>query len=92
MVHYQDLAERVLNGTSPTRKEALSILSTPQGKLLELVNAAYTIRSHYFGNTVRLQMLMNAKSGACKKTAIIAHNQPFQMHLLIDMRCCLQRK
>ncbi len=67
MTCYQDLADQVLNGTSPTREEALDILATPQGKLLELVNAAYTIRSKYFGNTVRLQMLLNAKSGACQE-------------------------
>ena len=65
MTCYQNLAGRVLDGTTPTREEALHILATPQGKLLDLVNAAYTIRSRYFGNTVRLQMLLNAKSGAC---------------------------
>ena len=67
MTYFQDLADRVLTGTSPTREEALEILATPQGKLLDLVNAAYTIRSKYFGNTVRLQMLLNAKSGACQE-------------------------
>jgi len=64
MTSYQDLAARVLDGTSPTREEALEILATPHNQLLDLVNAAYTIRSRYFGNTVRLQMLLNAKSGA----------------------------
>ena len=27
----------------------------------------FTVRSHYFGKTVRLQMLQNAKSGACQE-------------------------
>ena len=67
MICYQDLAERVLDGTPPTREEALNLLTTPQDQLLDLVNAAYKIRSRYFGNTVRLQMLLNAKSGACQE-------------------------
>ena len=67
MTLYQDLANRVLEGTCPTRQEGLAILDTPQDELLDLVNAAYRIRSRYFGNTVRLQMLLNAKSGACQE-------------------------
>jgi biotin synthase len=67
MTRYHDLANQVLDGTSPSREEALDILATPQDQLLDLVNAAYTIRSRYFGNTVRLQMLLNAKSGACQE-------------------------
>ena len=67
MTPYHSLAERVLEGTVPSREEGLAILDTPQDKLLDLLNAAYRIRSRYFGNTVRLQMLLNAKSGACQE-------------------------
>jgi biotin synthase len=67
MTAFQDLAGRVLEGTVPSREEGLAILDTPQDKLLDLINAAYRIRSRYFGNTIRLQMLLNAKSGACQE-------------------------
>ena len=67
MTAFQDLADRVLEGSVPSREEGLAILDTPQEKLLDLVNAAYRIRSRYFGNTIRLQMLLNAKSGACQE-------------------------
>lgn len=67
MTAFQDLADRVLEGIVPSREEGLAILDTPQDKLLDLVNAAYRIRSRYFGNTIRLQMLLNAKSGACQE-------------------------
>jgi biotin synthase len=67
MTAFQDLADRVLEGTIPSREEGLAILDTHQDKLLDLVNAAYRIRSRYFGNTIRLQMLLNAKSGACQE-------------------------
>ena len=67
MIPYNNLADRVLAGTIPSREEGLAILDTPHDQLLDLVNAAYRIRSRYFGNTVRLQMLLNAKSGACQE-------------------------
>jgi biotin synthase len=67
MTSYHNLADRVLAGTFPSREEGRAILDTPQDKVLDLVNAAYRIRSRYFGNTVRLQMLLNAKSGACQE-------------------------
>jgi biotin synthase len=67
MTPYHQMADRVLAGGTMTRTEGLDILGTPQEHLLSLVDAAYRIRRHYFGNTVRLQMLLNAKSGACQE-------------------------
>ncbi len=67
MNHYQEWADRVLEGGTLTRDEALQVLSTPEDQLLDLVNAANKIRQKYFGKTVRLQMLLNAKSGACQE-------------------------
>jgi biotin synthase len=61
------MADRALAGGTMTRTDGLDILGTPQEQLLSLVEAAYQIRRHYFGNTVRLQMLLNAKSGACQE-------------------------
>src|SRR5262245_51802301 len=62
---WQSLAEHVLGGHELTADEALSILRSPDHELLELLAAAYRIRRHYFGNTVQLYFLMNAKSGLC---------------------------
>ncbi len=67
MMLFHDIATRVLDGGTLTREEALGILQTPEAQLLDLVNAAYKIRHRFFGNTVRLQMLLNAKSGACQE-------------------------
>ncbi len=62
---WQTLATRVLTGESLTADEAQSILSAPDAELLDLLHAAYRVRSHYFGNKVQLYFLMNAKSGLC---------------------------
>lgn len=67
MASYHHMATRVLNEEPITREEALSILTAPTEQLLTLVDAAYQIRHRHFGNTVRLQMLLNAKSGACQE-------------------------
>jgi biotin synthase len=59
------LAQRVLAGAELSFEEATSILQCPDEQLLDLLAAAYTVRRHYFGNTVQLYFLMNAKSGLC---------------------------
>lgn len=59
------LADRVLAGEIPTRDDALEILRCPDRELLDLLAAAYRIRYGYFGNTVKLNYLVNAKSGLC---------------------------
>jgi biotin synthase len=63
--HWLDLAESVIQGTEVDRPQALEILQTPDDELLNLLAGAYRIRREYFGNTVQLYFLMNAKSGLC---------------------------
>ena len=65
MTKYTGLAERVLEGHVLTDEEALSILGSPEEDLLPLLHAAYIIRKHYYGNKVKLNMIMNTKSGLC---------------------------
>lgn len=59
------LADRVLDGGAVTQAEALEILRADDAELLDILAAAYRIRRRYFGNTVQLYFLMNAKSGLC---------------------------
>lgn len=59
------LADRVLAGEEVTDNEAEAILDCPDSELLLLLQGAYTIRRAYFGNKVKLNRIMNAKSGLC---------------------------
>jgi biotin synthase len=59
------LANRVLDGHPLTRDEALAILRAADDELLEILAAAYKVRRRWFGNTVQLYFLVNAKSGLC---------------------------
>ncbi|ENH97763.1 biotin synthase [Gracilibacillus halophilus YIM-C55.5] len=64
-ISWTDLAERVIHGDNLSDKEALSILHCPDEQLLLLLHGAYQIRHHYYGNRVKLNMILNAKSGLC---------------------------
>jgi len=67
MSDYQALAEKALRDEPLTRAECLHVLGTPDERLLELLDAGFTVRERYFGRKVRLQLLQNAKSGACQE-------------------------
>jgi len=62
---WHPLADAVLSGHALDRSEALAILNSADDELMEVLSAAYRIRRHYFGKTVQLYFLMNAKSGLC---------------------------
>ena len=64
---YQSYAAKALRDEPLTREEAAAVLSAPDDHLLKLLDAAFAVRRRYFGRKVRLQMLQNAKSGACQE-------------------------
>ena len=59
------LADRSLDGQAPTEDEALAVLDAPDAAVLDVLAAAYRIRRHHFGTVVKLNYLVNAKSGLC---------------------------
>jgi biotin synthase len=62
---WHSMAARALAGEAITKADALSVLQCPDLELLDLTAATYRVRHRYFGNTVQLYFLMNAKSGLC---------------------------
>lgn len=59
------LARGILNGASIDKEQALEVLQAPDEEVPALIAAAYEIRRRYFGKTVQLYYLINAKSGLC---------------------------
>ncbi|KRC35903.1 biotin synthase BioB [Oerskovia sp. Root22] len=59
------LVAQGLRDESPTRAQALAVLRTTDDDLLDLVAAAGRVRRHRFGRRVRLNYLVNLKSGLC---------------------------
>jgi len=62
---WQQLADRALAGHVVSADEALAILRSDDDELLDVIAAAYRLRRRWFGKTVQLYFLMNAKSGLC---------------------------
>lgn len=62
---WQQWAQEILQGGQLDREQAKAILQAADTELLDIVAAAYCLRREYFGNTVQLYFLMNAKSGLC---------------------------
>ncbi|QXE38029.1 biotin synthase BioB [Streptomyces sp. GMY02] len=59
------LVEKGLRRELPTREEALAVLATSDDELLEVVAAAGKVRRQWFGRRVKLNYLVNLKSGLC---------------------------
>src|SRR6266545_2971320 len=62
---WEAFADKALAGDPLTRGEALSVLSADDDQLLQVLDAAYRVRRVYFGRKVKLNLLVNAKSGIC---------------------------
>lgn len=62
---WRELAQRVLAGYTLSRQDAVAILEAEDDELLELMHSAFQIRKAYFGKKVKLNMIINAKSGFC---------------------------
>ncbi len=65
MGNWKELALEVLQGKVLSNQDALEILNSPDEEILELLNGSYVIRHHYFGNKVKLNKIINTKSGMC---------------------------
>ncbi|MFI6644098.1 biotin synthase BioB [Streptomyces sp. NPDC050504] len=59
------LVEKGLRRELPTREEALAVLATTDEELLDVVAAAGKVRRQWFGRRVKLNYLVNLKSGLC---------------------------
>ncbi|MCM3509629.1 biotin synthase BioB [Rothia sp. P100] len=65
MTDFKALAERILQSKPISRKEALTALTAPDAQTFTLVEAASLLRRHHFSNTVKVNYLINLKSGLC---------------------------
>ncbi|GAA1371917.1 biotin synthase BioB [Streptomyces beijiangensis] len=59
------LVDKGLRRELPTREEALAVLATSDDELLDVVAAAGKVRRQWFGKRVKLNYLVNLKSGLC---------------------------
>ncbi|MBI5972880.1 biotin synthase BioB [Staphylococcus caledonicus] len=62
-----NLAQRILNQETLTKTEALELFDNPSIDTFDLLHEAYIVRKHYYGKKVKLNMILNAKSGICSE-------------------------
>jgi biotin synthase len=62
---FDQLADRILAGGAATEADALSVLRADDADLMHVVAAAGRLRREHFGNTVKVNYLVNLKSGLC---------------------------
>ncbi len=65
MTWLDTLADKALDRELPTRQEALAVLASGDDELLDVVAAAFRVRRRFFGRRVKLNYLVNIKSGLC---------------------------
>jgi biotin synthase len=65
MTWLDSLTRSALARELPTPDEALKVLASPDDELMDVVAAAFKVRLHYFGRRVKLNYLVNIKSGLC---------------------------
>jgi biotin synthase len=60
-----ELVQRGLRLESPTREQALALLTSSDEDLLDVVAAGGRVRRHFFANRVKLNLIVSMKSGLC---------------------------
>ncbi|MEJ8777658.1 biotin synthase BioB [Pseudogracilibacillus sp. ICA-222130] len=92
--YWAQLADKVIQGYHITREEAMKFLQCPDEQVLAVLDGAYQIRHHYYGNKVKLNMIINTKSGACSENCgycaqSIDSKAPIQRYKMMDKESIL---
>ncbi|MCX2733818.1 biotin synthase BioB [Saccharopolyspora sp. NFXS83] len=64
---FDQLADDVLAGSPATTEDALAVLRAPDDELMSVVAAAGRLRRAHFGNAVKVNYLVDLKSGLCQE-------------------------
>lgn len=89
IVDWMKLAEKALNGERLSLEEGMAILDADDDEILPLMHAAFHVRKHYFGKKVKLNLIINAKSGLCPEdcgycSQSIVSNAPITKYPLLE--------
>lgn len=88
-------ANSIIQGEECSREEALQLLQSKDEEILSILHAVYQIRHHYYGIKVKLNMIINAKSGLCPENCGYCSqsafaNTPIEKYSLIDRKTILE--
>ncbi|WP_017812736.1 biotin synthase BioB [Paenibacillus shenyangensis] len=91
---WNELAVQAIHKQQISREQAMHVLLAEDGELLPLLHAAYAVRHHFYGNKVKLNMIINAKSGLCPEdcgycSQSIVSTAPVSKYSLLDKETLL---
>jgi biotin synthase len=91
---WYSLADKAIDGSRLAQKEGIAILEADDGDLLPIMQAAYRVRHHFYGKKVKLNMIMNAKSGLCPEdcgycSQSIVSTAPVSKYSMLDKESLL---
>ncbi|MDR7315282.1 biotin synthase BioB [Brevibacillus nitrificans] len=94
MIDWMSYAKKAIHNEMLTREEALRVLRAQDDELLPLLHAAFQVRQHFFGKKVKLNMILNAKSGLCPEdcgycSQSIVSSAPVAKYTLLDKETLL---
>ncbi|MGM1022772.1 MAG: biotin synthase BioB [Bacillota bacterium] len=91
---WYSLAEKAIHGGNVTLEEGLTVLEADDEEILPIMQAAFRVRHHFYGKKVKLNMIMNAKSGLCPEdcgycSQSIVSTAPVSKYSMLDKESLL---
>ncbi|MFD0586513.1 biotin synthase BioB [Paenibacillus sp. GCM10027627] len=87
-------AKKALDGQCLTLEEGMAVLQADNEEVLPLMQASFQVRKHYYGKKVKLNMIINAKSGLCPEdcgycSQSIVSTAPVKKYSMLDKETLL---
>ncbi|MGG4461068.1 biotin synthase BioB [Brevibacillus porteri] len=91
---WKEYASKAIKKEEFTQDEAMKVLQASDDELLLVMNEAFRVRKHFFGKKVKLNMIINAKSGLCPEdcgycSQSIVSNAPVSKYTMLDKETLL---
>ncbi|WP_139491079.1 biotin synthase BioB [Brevibacillus dissolubilis] len=92
--NWMTYADKAINGELITMEEGLALLNADNDEVLPILQAAFKVRKHYYGKKVKLNMIINAKSGLCPEdcgycSQSIVSTAPVKKYSMLDKETLL---
>ncbi|MGQ3478657.1 biotin synthase BioB [Paenibacillus sp. TY11] len=93
-VDWGSLAEKAIHGSNVTLEEGMAVLEADDEEILPIMQAAFRVRHHFYGKKVKLNMIINAKSGLCPEdcgycSQSIVSTAPVSKYSMLDKESLL---